>query len=276
MSFATVKKCEYGRGFTLTETLAALTIGTIVLVVVLAIYSRAQTGAAGVTARIESNRLPREILQRISEDLDRITSSGQETRISIDNKFQDGYAVARLEIVKTIVGARNQQQTLERVVWQSSVEPEGIGKPGLTLYRSHSGIALEDNLLDTQKEPWQRELYVPICTGLTFFSVVVVPDVNTVLDKWSNENLPPVITVTLSFAEPRKTEDGTLDVPQEEMITRTIAIDRTRKPAFTMPPPPDLNQPDMNRPDANSGLRSKEPNEQTGESLPPPPPPSSR
>jgi hypothetical protein len=37
---------------------------------------------------------------------------------------------------------------------------------------------------------------------------------------------------TISFAEPFKTLTGTLDVPDTEKITRTIAIDRTRKIKF--------------------------------------------
>ncbi|MBN2019850.1 MAG: hypothetical protein JW749_06460 [Sedimentisphaerales bacterium] len=263
------KKCSYAPGFTLTETLAALTIGTMVLVVVLAIYSRAQMGAAVVRDRLEKNRIPREILQRISEDIDRLASFGQEVRISIENKLQKGYAGARLEITKQILNAKGQPEILERVVWQSGIEPEGIGPPGLTLYRSHSGKALEDNLLDSQKEPWQRELFVPIYTGLTFFSVVV-PDVNTVIEKWTDENLPPAIIVSLSLAEPLKTEDGRMEVLAEHIIDRTIAIDRTQKPTFTIPPPLDINEIDTNNLDANSIPSSKDPNEKTGDFSQPP------
>lgn len=252
-------------GFTLAEILAALTIGTMVLIVVLAIYSRAQTGATGVIEKLESNRLPREVFQRISEDLDRIINSGQETQINIDNKYQDGYVVGRLEIIKTINDAKNEQQTLERVVWQSNTEPE-TGE--LTLFRSHSGIALEDNLLDQQKEPWQRELFVPICTGLAFFRIEV-PQGDTVLDKWSGANLPASIIITMSFGQPRKAADGTLEVADEDKIIRTIAIDRTRKPAFTIPALPDTNQPD-----ANSGQRNQQPQQESGALPPPPPPPS--
>jgi hypothetical protein len=38
----------------------------------------------------------------------------------------------------------------------------------------------------------------------------------------------------MSFAEPFKRENGTLDVLDEEKITRTIAIDRTRKINFAI------------------------------------------
>jgi type II secretory pathway pseudopilin PulG len=249
-------------GFTLAEILAALTIGTMVLIVVLAIYSRAQTGAAGVIEKLESNRLQREVLQRISEDLDRIISNGKETQINIDNKYQDGYPVGRLEIIRTISNARNEQQTLERVVWQSNIEPQ-TGE--LTLYRSHSGIALEDNLLDQQKEPWQRELFVPVCTGLTFFRIEV-PRGEEFLEKWSGENIPAAITITMSFGQPMKAPDGTFEVADEDKIIRTIAIDRTRKPTFKITILPDANQPNANS--GNTGAAQPEPG-----ALPPPPPP---
>ncbi len=254
--------------FTLAETLAALAVGSMVLIIVLAFYNRAQTGAAGVINKLESSRLPREVLQRITEDLDRIAGFGQGTQIGIANKFQDGYSVAKLEILRVINDAKNQPQTLEKIVWQSSIEPDsGL----LTLYRSHSGIALEDNLLDSQKETWQRELFVPICTGLTFFRIEVYQDGNTPLDKWSGENLPAVVTITLSFAQPYKTVDGTLDVPEEDKLVRTVAVDRTRKPVFTIPPfdanqLPDVNRlADANKPSSGTGQSNEKPQEQPSE-----------
>jgi len=226
----------YGRrrGFTLAEILAALTIGAMVLIVVLAIYNRAQAGAASVIDKLERNRLPREVLQRIAEDLDRVISTGEETKITVDNKFQDGFAVSKIDITQTIENAKKQTQILERIIWQSSIDPDtGM----LTLYRSHSGIALEDKLLDEQKEPWQRELFVPICTGLTFFRVEI-PRSDAFLQKWTSESLPPAVTVTLSFDLPYKTVTGTFDVPEEDKSVQTIAVDRTRKLAFVIPPPP--------------------------------------
>ncbi|MGA2171589.1 MAG: prepilin-type N-terminal cleavage/methylation domain-containing protein [Sedimentisphaerales bacterium] len=252
-------------GFTLIETLAALTVGTMVLIVVLAIYSRAQAGAVGVINKLESNRLPQEVFQRIAEDLDRVAGLGQDARITIDNKFQDGLPVAKLEILRTISDAKDQPQPLEKIVWQSGIEPENLGAPGLVLYRSHSGIAQEDNLLDAQKEPWQRELFVPICTGLTFFQIGILKG-DSVLDKWADEQLPPAVTVTLSFAQPYKTAGGTLDVAEQDKFVRTIVIDRTRKPTFNIlasdvNSKSDVNQPsDANKPsDANNPSDSNQP-----------------
>jgi hypothetical protein len=233
MKLRTSKTCFLTRAFTLVEMLAALTVGSMVLIVVLALYNRGQSGTAAVIARMESTRLPREVFQRIAEDLDRVVVPGQGTQIDIRNKFQDGFQVARLEISMGINDAKDQPQTLERIIWQSNVDLDtGL----LTLYRSHSGIALEDALLDNQKEPWQRELFVPICSGFTFFRIEIPKDVNEQpLEQWTGETLPPAIRIILSFALPYKTVTGTFDVPEEDKLVRTIAVDRTRRPAFNIP-----------------------------------------
>jgi prepilin-type N-terminal cleavage/methylation domain-containing protein len=246
------KTRSYKRAFTLVEVLAALTVGTMVLLAVLALYNRGQSGSAAVIKKMESNRLPREVFQRIAEDLDRVAGGGQGVQIDILNKLQDGLSAAKLEIFRPINDAKDQQQTLEKIIWQSSTDPEsGL----LTLYRSHSGIAMEDALLDNQKEPWQRELFVPICSGITFFKIEVPKDGNeTSLDRWT-EGIPPAVRITMSFAMPYKTVSGTFDVPEEEKIVRTIAVDRTRRPTFTISA--DVNQADAN--DANNPADMNQP-----------------
>jgi Tfp pilus assembly protein PilV len=218
-------------GFSLAEVLTALIIGAMVLVAVLNIYSRAERSAAAVTRKLDSLRLPSEVLQLIAEDLDGIISTDSRTKITVENKFKNGFHTARLTITRTTSDSRDNEQTLEKIVWQSNYDYESnIG--GLVLYRSHSGIELEDKLLDKNKEDWKRELFVPICTGITFFQITV-PRGKTSLDRWPAGSPPPGIEVAISFAEPFKKVDGTLDVPDEEKITRTIAIDRTRKIGFS-------------------------------------------
>jgi prepilin-type N-terminal cleavage/methylation domain-containing protein len=261
MKLKTGKICFYPRAFTLVEVLAALTVGAMVLIVVLALYNRGQSGAAAVIGKLDSSRLPREILQRIAEDLDRVVVAGQGTQIDIQNKLQDGFQVAKMEIFVGINDAKDQPQTLEKIVWQSSVDRDsGL----LTLYRSHSGIALEDALLDNQKEPWQRELFVPICSGLTFFKIEI-PKGETPLDRWTGEVLPPAIKIILSFALPYKTVTGTFDVPEEDKLVRIIAVDRTRMLPFNITmtdvnQSSDANSPDANKPaDANSPIDTNSP-----------------
>ena len=75
-------------GYSLAEVLAALTIGSLVMVAVLGIYHRAEKSVAAVTHRLDGSRLPDEVLQRIAEDLDNVISSSSDAKITIDNKFE--------------------------------------------------------------------------------------------------------------------------------------------------------------------------------------------
>jgi prepilin-type N-terminal cleavage/methylation domain-containing protein len=224
--------------FSLAEVLVALTIGAMVLVAVLSIYSRAETSAAAITRKLDSSRLPSEVLQRIVEDIDRIVAPGTDTEVTIENKFENGFSTARLTVLKTIYNSKNKKQMFERIVWQTNYDNDANS---LILYRSHGGIALEDKLLDEQKEDWERELFVPICTGVTFFKIQV-PKGEEFQDSWTGDSLPPGIVVTISFAEPFKTVAGTLDVPEDEKIIRNIAVDRTRVVKFILAKKEDGNE----------------------------------
>jgi type II secretory pathway component PulJ len=219
-------------GFSLAEVITALTIGAMVLVAVLVVYNRAERSASAVTRRLDSTRLLSEVMQRIAEDLDGIIATGADTKINIENNFENGFTTARLTITKTFFDNRNQEQIFENIVWQTNYDVAS-NVNGLVLYRSHSGIALEDKLLERDKSDWEKELFVPICSGVTFFRIKV-PWGETYLEKWTSTSLPPGIEVTISGAQPFKTVGGTLDVPEEEKIIRTIAVDRTRKLKFNV------------------------------------------
>ena len=200
-----------------------------VLVAVLSIYSRVENAAAGVTRRLDSTRLPAEILQCIAEDLDRVAGTSSDAKITIENKIVNGLQTARLRISNTFYNKQNKKQTFEEIIWQGNYDYEADN--GLILYRSHSGVTAEDKLLDDQKENWEKELFVPICAGVTFFKIESRRD-ETLLDKWTSTGLPYGIVVTVSFAEPFKQLDGTLDVPEAEKISRTIAVSKSRKIKF--------------------------------------------
>ncbi len=216
-------------GFSLAEMLAAMTIGAMVLVAVLSIYSSAERSAAAVTRRLDISRTPREILQRIAEDIDRIISSGSGAQITIQNKYDNLFPTARLTISRTFKDRADREQKFEEVIWQTSYDFESFGD-GLVLYRSHSGIVAEDKVLDENKEDWEKELFVPLCGAVTFFRINAIKGEKPV-DKWSGP-LPSGIEVAVSFAKPYKRVDGTLDVQDAEKIIRTIAVDRTRKIKF--------------------------------------------
>ena len=237
-------------GFSLAEVITSLIIGSMVLVAVLIVYNRAERSAAAVTRKLDETRLLSEVMQRIAEDLDGIIA-GTDTKINIENKFENGFPTARLTITKTFFDRRNQEQTFESIVWQTNYDFTS-NVDGLVLYRGHSGIALEDKLLEKDKSDWKRELFVPICAGITFFRVKV-PWGQAYLEKWTSTSLPPGIEVTISAGEPFKTVGGTLDVLDEEKIIRTIAVDRTRKIKFSV---------------EKSGLAEGEEKEQANEPLP--------
>jgi prepilin-type N-terminal cleavage/methylation domain-containing protein len=228
--------CTYRvqRGFSLAEVLAALTIGSMVTVAVLGIYNRAEKSVAAVTRRLDGSRLPGEVLQRIAEDLDNVISSSSDAKITIDNKFENvasGMRVpaARLTITRTIEDSKDKEQIFKEIIWQSSYDFQGASN-NLTLYRSAGGLNMEDKVLEKYKDDFEREAFVPICSGITFFKIGALSGRDPI-ERW-NGAPPRGIVVTISFAEPYKKADGTFDVPEEEKITRTIAIDRTRKIRF--------------------------------------------
>lgn len=222
------------RGFSLAEVLAALTIGAMVTVAVLGIYHRAENSVAAVTRRLDGSRLPGEVLQRIAEDLDNVISSSSDAKITIDNKFENVASAmllpaARLTITRTIEDSKDKEQIFKEIIWQSSYDFEGASN-SLTLYRSAGGLNMEDKVLEKYKDDFEKEAFVPICSGITFFKITAFSGKDPI-ERWNG--IPPRgIVVTISFAEPYKRADGTFDVPDEEKITRTIAIDRTRKIRF--------------------------------------------
>jgi len=224
------------RGFSLAEVLAALTIGSLVTIAVLGVYHRAEKSVAALTHRLDGSRLPGEVLQRIAEDLDNIISSSSDAKITIDNKFENiasGVRVpaARLAITRTIEDSKDKEQIFKEIIWQSSYDFDGASN-SLTLYRSSGGLDMEDKVLEMYKDDLEREAFVPICSGITFFKIGALSGKEPI-EKW-NGTPPRGIVVTISLAEPYKKADGTFDVPDEEKITRTIAIDRTRKISFSI------------------------------------------
>jgi len=224
-------------GFSLAEVLAALTIGAMVIVAVLGIYHRAEHSASAALHRLDHARLPGEVLQRIAEDLDRIICSSSDAKVTIENKLESTASgklipAARLAITRTIRDVRDREHTFEEVTWQSSYNYESL-IDGLVLYRSHSGINLEDKVLQQNKYDWERELFVPICSGVTFFKISASGAGAAPVERWDGPP-PPGIVVEISFAEPYKGVDGTYEVLDEEKIARTIAVDRTRKIRFNI------------------------------------------
>lgn len=244
MAIVSYRTHAYKKAFSLAETLAALMIGAMVLVTVLGIYGRAQNSALAVMRKLDESQLPDEILQRIAEDLDGIVAASKDTRIIIvGNKIEKGFQGAKLEIRKTIYNNKNIPQTFERIVWQTAYDFENDVN-GLVLYRAHSGMTVEDKLLDEKRQLWEKDYYfIPICDGVTYFKIQV-PAGENFQDRWNSTTLPNAVTVTISFAELFETDEGSYDIEETEKHTRTIGIDKSRNITFTIPKkkPDDLSR----------------------------------
>lgn len=229
----TARQRRFHPGYSLGEMLAALVIGSLVLVSVLSIYGRANQASEAVARKIDSPALALEVLQLIAEDLDRLVGGANAT-IEIKNGLDNGFARAQLVLRRTFYDTQNQEQAFDEIIWRAGYDYES-GVPGLVIYRSYSGLASEDKLLDSKRDTWEKNYpFVPICRGVTFFSIEVTNGERT-SDTWSGPSLPPGVKVSLSFSRPYETVRGTLDVDESQKTSRTIAIDRTRTLRFAVP-----------------------------------------
>ncbi len=181
--------------------------------------------------KIESPALGAEVLQRIAEDLDRIVGADDNVTVQIRNGFDNGFVTAELTIRRTMEDAEDKDQVLEEITWRAGYDYDSA-VPGMVIYRSRTGIGLEDKLLDARREDWESNYpLIPICRGVTYFRVEV-PKGDGAVDRWSDPMPPPGVRVMLSFAKPYETVRGTMDVLDEEKVTRTIAVDRLRTIRF--------------------------------------------
>jgi type II secretory pathway component PulJ len=213
--------------------LAGIIIGSMVLIAVLSVYNSSQRTANAVTEKLENARYPIEVLQRIAEDLDTIIAAGSDVRIKFETKVEShGYRTAQLEIMKSIYNQQNRPQIFEHIIWRTSYDYESQ-TPALVLYRRHSGMFMEDTVLDKEKEDWERELFIPIASGVTYFNVETFVN-NEYLSKWDNKELPFNLVLTISFAQPQGLSEGEAYIPEEELISRTVTIDRTRNVRFNI------------------------------------------
>jgi prepilin-type N-terminal cleavage/methylation domain-containing protein len=241
MKRATEKICDFKHGFSLIELLAVLVIGTMLIIASMGIYGQMQKTVSKLNDSVETQQLPNEILQHIAEDLDRIVTpvSGRDadTQISIRNKLDNSYQSAQLKITTTYYDNKNEKQTFDEIIWQSNYD---FDANGLILYRSHSGLTVEDKVLGGEKTKSKNELFIPVAAGLTYFKIQV-PRGDNFFDNWTSDRLPNAVKISLSFAFPFRDIDGSFAVTDNETYARTVAIDRTRQIRFKFVPP-DINE----------------------------------
>jgi prepilin-type N-terminal cleavage/methylation domain-containing protein len=263
------------KGFSLAELLAALVISSMIILAVFSLYTRLNKVSAAVISRLDRGRLPREILQLIAEDLDRIISDTKDTKVNFQNKIErNGLQSARIEIIKSIYDKEDKPVTFEQIIWQTSVDLAASPK-GMVLYRRHNGIALEDKMLDEPKQDFEKQLFIPVCGSVSFFSIQTgnfqtgtiqteTDGQSALIDRWSADSLPANIIVTISFADPVEVSPGQWQVPDTEKVTRIIALDRTRKIPFTIEMK-DFNEvTDQNKPSKNTKVNIQDQNKTGG------------
>jgi hypothetical protein len=222
-------------GFSLAETIVALVLGAMVLAAILGIYGQVNRAVSATLQKVESPSLAAEVLQLIGEDLAHALG-GEDVTLQIRNGFDHGFPRAELILRRTFHDSANRVQPLEEITWRAAYDTESE-VPNLVLYRSYSGVAPQDKLLDSQRADWEKDYpFVPICRGVTFFRIEACKGEDLV-EQWAAPAPPPGVKVTLSFAEPYETVRGTWDVPDEEKISRTMVVDATRAIKFSTAAP---------------------------------------
>ncbi|OQA00238.1 MAG: hypothetical protein BWY69_01813 [Planctomycetes bacterium ADurb.Bin401] len=217
-------------GFSLAEALTALAIAAMIMVTVIGVYSSVRKTQTSIDGRLKKNFQTTEILQRIAEDIDRLAMPGSDVTVSIKNRIDiENFTVSQMIIESKFYDKDNKPQTFEKIVWQSRVSADGNE---LIVFRAHSGYSLEDKMLDEPKEKYEREWYIPVCSGVSYFAIEV-SDGNNVTPEWVATSLPQAVKVSISF-EPRSFDAlGNLSVPEELIRTRTITLDRFRQIPYT-------------------------------------------
>jgi type II secretory pathway component PulJ len=226
-------KQKFIKGFTLAETLAAFVIAIMIMTAAVAVYSTIRKAQGSVDHRLKEGFLAAEVLQRISEDIDRLALPSSDVTVSVKNRIDiESFTVSQMIIESKFYDKDNKPQTFEKIIWQSRVAPDGNE---LIIYRAHSGYAMEDKMLEEKKETYERELFIPVCTGVTMFAMEVTDgnDANSVPQDWTSTDLPPAIKLSISF-EPRQPDVlGNRTVTEEAVKTRIVALNRFRQIPYT-------------------------------------------
>jgi prepilin-type N-terminal cleavage/methylation domain-containing protein len=215
------------KAFTLIETLTVLALTAMLLTAVLLMYQQVRGSVGRIAAHLDENRLVREILQKIAEDLDRLAAPGFDATMQFRNKFDNGFNSAQLTLENKYYGKGTppRAEVYDRVVWQTSYD---TFSQTLILYRMHEGLNLEDKVIESGSDVSPSAgLYIPITDGLTHFEIQSQSG-DALTMAWSSETLPTAVRVGISFSPLEELPTGRLGVPEEKIVYRTVAIDRTR------------------------------------------------
>lgn len=229
-------------GFTLAEALATLAIAAMIMAAAAGIYIRIRRVEISINSRLKEGALGREVLQRVAEDIDRLALPGADITMIIKNKTEEGgYKSSQMVIESSIYDKDNKKQVFEKIVWQSKADADANG---MIVYRAHSGYTVEDKMLDEPKQQYEREMFVPVCRGASLFLIEAASSADSKFSLgWNKEKLPGGVQISISFAEPIENLLGDMEVPQEEIKSRVVAVDRIRQMAyqFVKADIPDIN-----------------------------------
>jgi len=221
------QSCFYGTAFTLIEVLTVLLLTAALMTVTLQMYHQVRRGVSQLTGRLDDNRLAQEVLQKIAEDLDRLAAPGFDATVRFGNKYDNGLNSAQLTLENKYYGkgAPPKAELYDRVVWQTMYDSFA---QSLILYRMHDGLNLEDKVVETGSDVSPSAgLYIPVAEGLTHFQIQSQQG-ETMGAVWTADTLPTAVLIGVSFAPPEELADGRVGVPDEKILYRTVAIDRTR------------------------------------------------
>ena len=245
-----MKKKSYNKinkhrtAFTLIEVLTVLVISSLLIIATVTIHGQVKTSSAKINKHLDENALPTEILQRIAEDLDRLAAPGFDTTVTIKSRFTSNYVLSQLIIENKYYDSKStpKPHTFEKIIWQTNYDSF---EDALILYRAHAGLSLEDAVIDAgggdevntfSQAAYQERgvnLFVPLASGITFFKFEAMEN-DRLYSAWAKTELPKAVVASISFAPPQETLEGTFEVLQEDIFTRTIAIDRTRKISYKL------------------------------------------
>lgn len=204
-----------------------LLLTAMLLTAVLQMYYHVRRGINQITSRLDDNRLAQEVLQKIAEDLDRLAAPGFDATIQFSNKYDNGFNAAQLTLENKYYGKGTppKAEIYDRVVWQTMYDPfSGT----MILYRMHDGLNIEDKVIETGSDVSPSAgLYIPVTDGVTHFELQSQQG-ETFNTSWALKTLPTAVRVGISFSPPQQLSDGRVAVPEEKILYRTVAIDRTR------------------------------------------------
>lgn len=224
-------------GFSLVELLTALFIVCILVIALTVIYDASIKTLSVISVKLEKGLTSSEIMRLIVDDIVKVSSGDSDTSFSLKTKMFNNVALYRFEIISKIYDNTGKELFYRKVIWQSDYD-SNTGT--ISLYRCMGGMAVEDPILSTQaKENPDTDIFVPVCRGLTYFTVQVPqvqdtpegPIVNYV-DQWASDEMPGGVAVTLSFTPPVEYVTGQVEVPVEDRTVETVSVNRSKQYKF--------------------------------------------